>query len=80
MSQRYNDNKKKAKAKRKSARDPKSVHILLENSAEGLDSIRERCRCYISIYDNTSEKLEHLSHKNFATMLLSGSRKDAVGA
>ena len=54
---------KNAKAKSKSARDLKSVHILLENSAEGLDSIRERCRGYISVYENT-EKLEHLPQKN----------------
>ena len=70
---------KKAKTKRKSARDLKSVHILLENSAEGLESIRERCRSYIPIYDNTSEKLLHLP-QNFATMLLSGSSEGAVGA
>ena len=65
---------KNAKAKSKSARDLKSVHILLENSAEDLDSIREHCRGeYI-------RKVRTSFPKKFTTMLLSGSRKGAIGA
>ena len=59
MSQRYND-KTKAKAKRKSAGDLKSLCILQENSADGLGSRREHCLGYLCIYENTPEKLLHL--------------------
>ena len=58
----------KAKAERKSARNLKNLHILLENSAEGLRSRREHCWSYIFIYENTRKKS------------LSGSRKGTIGA
>ena len=51
---------KKAKAKRKSARDLKNLHILSENSTDGLRSRRERCWGYISAHENTPEKLPQL--------------------
>ena len=38
--------------------------ILLENPAEGLGSRRERCWGYVCIYENTPEKLLHLSPKS----------------
>ena len=85
MSQRYNDNR--ARAKRKSARDLKNLVILQENSAEGLRPRREHCWDYVSIYENTPEKLPHLSPKrccNFtlkaAATLLIGLKKCAVKA
>ena len=68
MSQRYNDNTKIRKLK-ESARDLKNLHILLENSVEGLWSRREHCWGYIFTYDNTPKKLLHLppkSCRNFA--------------
>ena len=51
---------KKTRAKRKSARDLKNLHILPESSAEGLGSRTEHCWGYISIYENTPKKLPHL--------------------
>ena len=57
MNQRYNDNKK-TKAERKSASDFENLRILLENSAEGLGSRRERCWGYVSV--STPEELPQL--------------------
>ena len=71
MSQRYNDNIKRPKLLRYSARDLKNLCILLENSAEGLKSRRERCWHYVvSVFENTPKhlvvqgrmQLEHSSH------------------
>ena len=47
MSQRYYDNIKRPKPLRYSARDLKTLGILLENSAECLGSRRERCCRYV---------------------------------
>ena len=57
MNQRYNDNKK-TKAERKSASDFENLRILLENSAEGLGSRRERYWGYVSV--STPEELPQL--------------------
>ena len=71
MSQRYYDNIKRPKPLRYSARDLKNLRILLENSAEGLKSRRERCWHYVvSVFENTPKHLvvqgrmqvEHSSH------------------
>ena len=71
MSQRYNNNIKRPKPLRYSARDLKNLCILLENSAEGLKSRRERCWHYVvSVFENTPKhlvvqgrmQLEHSSH------------------
>ena len=71
MSQRYNNNIKRPKPLRYSARDLKNLRILLENSAEGLKSRRERCwRYVVSVFENTPKhlvvqgrmQLEHSSH------------------
>ena len=48
---------KKAKAARYSARDLKNLLILLENLAGALGTRRECCLGYISIFENTPEKL-----------------------
>ena len=77
MSQRYNENTKRPKLKKKSAGDLDNLCILLENSAEGLRSRRKCCWGYISVYENTPEKL---SSWHYITTILSGSRKGAVGA
>ena len=61
MSQRYNDNKKKAKAERKSAKVLKNLRILPESSVEELGSRREHCWGYTSIYENSPKKLLQLS-------------------
>ena len=62
---------KKAKAARYSARDLKNLHILPENSAEGLGSRREHCWHYeVANFKNTPKnlvvqgrvQLEHGSH------------------
>ena len=62
---------KKAKAARYSTRDLKNLHILPENSKEGLRSRRERCWSYVvSVSQNTPKnlvvqgrvQLEHSSH------------------
>ena len=58
MGQRYNDNIKKPKPLRYSARDPKNLRILLENPAEGVGSRRECCWCYVvSVFENTPKNL-----------------------
>ena len=58
MSQRYNDNIKRPKPLRYSARDLKNLHILLKNSAEGFGSRRERCWGYVvSVFGNTPKHL-----------------------
>ena len=62
----------------RTARDRKNLHILPENSAEGLGSRRECCWGYICIYGNTPKKLPYLPLKITAT-LLNGSRMGAVG-
>ena len=64
MSQRYNDNILLAKSKSKSAGDLKNLHILQENSTEGLGPRRERCQGYVSIYENTPKTLLHLPPKS----------------
>ena len=71
---------KKAKAKRKSARHIKNLHILPGNSAEDLGSRREHWWGYISMYENTPKKLLRLPPKVFVTTLLSGSRKGTIGS
>ena len=63
MIQRYNGNTKMVKATRYSARDLKSLCILLENLGEGLGSRRGCCWGYISVYENTPKKLPHLPSK-----------------
>ena len=55
----------KAKTERKSARDLKNLCILPGNSAAGLGSRRERRWGFESIYDNTTEMLEHLPPKSY---------------
>ena len=71
MSQRYYDNIKRPKPLRYSARDLKNLRILLENSAEGFGSRRERCwRYVVSAFENKPKnlvvqgrtQLEHSSH------------------
>ena len=71
MSQRYNDNIKRPKPLRYSARDLKNLRILLENSAEGLRSRRERCWHYVvSVFEYTPKhfvvhgrkQLQHSNH------------------
>ena len=71
MSQRYNDNIKRPKPLRYSARDLKNLRILHENSAEGLGSRRECCwRYVVSVFGYTPKhlvvqgrkQLEHSSH------------------
>ena len=58
MGQRYNDNIKKPKPLRYSARDPKNLRILLENPTEGVGSRRECCWCYVvSVFENTPKNL-----------------------
>ena len=58
MGQRHNDNIKKPKPLRYSARDPKNLRILLENPAEGVGSRRECCWCYVvSVFENTPKNL-----------------------
>ena len=57
---RFKQQHKRAKAKRKSARDLKNLSILPENSAEGLRSRRECCWGYVSIYENAPLKFPHL--------------------
>ena len=48
------NNTKRPKSKKKSVRDLKNLGILLENSAEGLGSRRERCWCYlVFVVENT---------------------------
>ena len=70
MSQRY-DNIKRPKPLSYSARDLKNLCILLENSAEGFGSRRERCWYYVVfVFKNTPKnlvvqgrtQLEHSSH------------------
>ena len=57
MSKIYNDNIK-AKAARYSTRDLKNLHILPENSAEGLKARREHCWSYVvSAFKNTTKNL-----------------------
>ena len=60
MSQIYNDNIKrpKAKAARYSNRDLKNLHILLGNLTEGLGSRKEHCWSYV-VYasENTTKNL-----------------------
>ena len=60
MSQRYNDNKKRPKPKENQLGILK-VYIFCWKIQ--LRASRERCRGYISIYENTSEKLQHLPQK-----------------
>ena len=71
MSQRYNDNIKRPRQLRYSARVLKNLRILLENSAEGLGYRRECCWRYVlSVFENTPKnvvvqgrtQLEHSSH------------------
>ena len=71
MIQGYNDNIKRPKPLRYSARDLKNLCILLENSAEGLGSRRECCwRYVISVFEYTPKhlvvhgrkQLQHSSH------------------
>ena len=71
MGQTYSGNIKKAKAARYSASDLKNLHILPENSAEGLRSRREHCWSYVvSVFENTPKNLviqgrvllDHSSH------------------
>ena len=57
----------------------KNLRISSESSAEDLRSRREHRWGYVSIYENTPEKLLHLPPKVAAT-LLSGSRKGTIGA
>ena len=74
MSQRQH---KKAKAKRKSARDLKNLCIFPENSAKGFGS-----KSYWVTYLSTRihPKSCHIIPQKVAITLLSGSRKSAVGA
>ena len=65
MGQRYNDNRKRPQQKENqlgvlgiSARE--FLHFA-GNSAEGLGSRKEHCWSYVSIYENTSKNLLHLS-------------------
>ena len=58
MGQTYSGNIKKAKAARYSAMDLKNLHILPENSAEGLRSRREHCQSYVvSVFENVPKNL-----------------------
>ena len=70
MSERYNDNMKRAKPPDTQLGIFK-IYILLENSAEGRGSRRERCWYYVvSVFENTPQnlvvqgraQLEHNSH------------------
>ena len=47
----------KAKTKRKSAMNFRSLCILPENSAEGLRSRGEHCWGYVSMYENIPKKI-----------------------
>ena len=75
MIQRYNDNTKMVKATRYSARDLKSLYILLENLAEGLGEDAAGVT-YLSIRIN--QKVAASSFKGDSA-LLNGSRKGTVG-
>ena len=55
---------RKATAERKLAGDLKNLHVLPQNSAEGLGSRRQRCWCFVSVYENTPKKLPHLPPKS----------------
>ena len=71
---------KKAKVTRYSTSDLKTLHILPENAAGALRSRRECCRGYVSVYENTPEKLPQSFPLKFGTTLRNGSKKGAVGA
>ena len=68
MSQIYNDNTKRPKLKENQLGilgiSTREFTYFAENSAEGLGSRRECCWGYISIFENTSKKLLHLSPKS----------------
>ena len=73
MSQIYNDNTKRQKPKENQLGifeiSAKEFMHFAGNSAEGLRSTREHCWGYVSVYENTSKKLLHISPKschNFA--------------
>ena len=58
----------------------KILSILAENLAKGLRYRRKRCWSYVSVFENTLEKLilKTIFPKKVAVTLLSGSRKDTV--
>ena len=68
----------KGQSRKKSGRDLEDLGILLENSAEGLRSRRERCwGTYLSM--RIHPKSCHIFPLKVAATLLSGSRKGTVG-
>ena len=68
MSQIYNGNTKKPKLKENQLGilriSSKEFTDFAGNSAEGLGFRIERCCGYVSIFENTSKKLLHLSPKS----------------
>ena len=60
------------------ARDHENLHILLENSAKGLGSRRERCWGYISM--RIHPKSCFIFPLKVAATLINSSRKGTVGA
>ena len=68
MSQIYNDNTKKPKPKKNKLGifgiSSREFRHYVGNSAEGLQSKRERCWDYISLFEDTTKKLLHLSPKS----------------
>ena len=73
MSQIYNDNIKRPKPKENQlgilGSSFREFTHYVENSAEGLQSRRECCWGYVSIFENTPKKLPHLSPKSCTTLL-----------
>ena len=69
---------RKAKVERKSARDVKNLHILLEHSAEDMVFKRECCWGYVST--RIHPKSYHIFPVKVFATLLSCSWKSAVGA
>ena len=62
----------------KKIRDLKKLRILLENSAEGLESRRECCWSYVSV--RIHPKSYYIFHVKVVATWLSGSWKGAVAA
>ena len=68
MSQIYNDNTKRPKRKENQLGiigiPSKEFMHFAGNLAEGLGSRREHCWGYVSVFENTTKRLPHLSPKS----------------
>ena len=77
MSQRYDRKKPKSQ-------DIQLVILKLytfyRKMQQGLSGPGESCRGYVSVYENTPEKLPQSFPLKFGTTLRNGSKKGAVGA